>query len=65
MVSAGLVNFKQDRTSSVLSVLIFLKAEVGPQWERERKRERLKGKEGEPVCFEGIPPLSRSPSYEG
>lgn len=65
VLSAGLVNFKQDRNSSVLSVLIFLKAEVGPQWERERKRERLKGKEGETVCFEGIPPLSRSPSYEG
>lgn len=40
VLSAGLVNFKQDRNSSVLSVLIFLKAEVGPQWERERERER-------------------------
>lgn len=45
VLSAGLVNFKQDRNSSVLSVLIFLKAEVGPQWEREKERE-IEGERG-------------------
>lgn len=45
VLNAGLVNFKQDRTSSVLSVLIFLKAKVGPRWERERERE-IEGERG-------------------
>ena len=32
-------NFQQDCTTSLLSVLIFLKAKVGLQYVRERERE--------------------------
>lgn len=59
-----LVHFHQGCTSSLSSLLIFLKAKVGLQRERERENWSDE-KEGEAVCFEGVPPLSLSPSYEG